>query len=290
MGVSPQIPAGAFPTHTRRPEIEFSKLQAGPPGALYVADEDRLVISAWNSAASVELAVHGRFLVPGVGVVPFHETLVPATDRSVTTRAYGFGEGFLLSLTVHPEAGAPLAGQCFVQAGLGRLVAAAQTLYALAISGYATEAQFLGWPGGKLRPSLDGCGALRSVAGADPAAGVEITETVPTNARWKLHAFRASLVTSATAATRRVHLVIDDGTTTLLDLPAADTQAASLARNYDAAPFGYAPAAIVSEIYIPTPGPLKLLAGWRVRTATDSFQAGDNFGAPQLLVEEWIEE
>ena len=34
---------------------------------------------------------------------------------------------------------------------------------------------------------------------------------------------------------------------------------------------------------------LILLAGHRIRTSTSSLQAGDDWGAPQLLVEEWLE-
>src|SRR3990170_4429385 len=67
---------------------------------------------------------------------------------------------------------------------------------------------------------------------ADPAAGAEVIITVPTAKRWRLVAIRFRLVTSATAASRQVTLIIDDGTNVIWRKLVAATQTAGLTRNY----------------------------------------------------------
>ena len=47
-----------------------------------------------------------------------------------------------------------------------------------------------------------GEGYIRTVTGTDPAAGAEVSETVPTNAFWRLRMFSAVLVADANAANR----------------------------------------------------------------------------------------
>jgi len=132
-------------------------------------------------------------------------------------------------------------------------------------------------------------GVIRLVAGTDQADNTEITETVPTSRRWRLMAFRAALVTDATSATRQVYLIIDDGTTTFLQIPASATHIASLTRNYNFAVSGALVTNATTEIAGVLPDDLILPAGYRIQTSTDNLQATDNYGVPQMLVEEWLE-
>lgn len=133
----------------------------------------------------------------------------------------------------------------------------------------------------------DGPGTIRSITGTDPAAGAEISETVPADARWRLMGVGLTLVTDATAANREVRLVIDDGTTIIAEIPAGVTQVASETRRYSfGAGFPRGAGAQSLNVIAPLP-PVVLGAGYRVRTLTTNLQAGDNYGAPQLLVEEW---
>lgn len=133
-------------------------------------------------------------------------------------------------------------------------------------------------------------GFVRSVLGTDPAAGAEVSETVPTNARWKLHSIIASLVTDGTVANRNVNWIIDDGTTTLYtsndntNHAATTTASHILSENQTRGTIG--------TIYNSPMNPvgLVLFQGWRIRTSTTNLQAGDNWAAPQIFVEEWIEE
>jgi hypothetical protein len=155
----------------------------------------------------------------------------------------------------------------------------------------ATTAELVPVPTGK---SVVICGfvlnaghGLSVVTGTDPAANTEVSETVPANGRWRVLAMRVSLVTDATVANREVSLQFDDGTTAFFAAAANANQAASLTRQYSVGTAGErGAAATATDILIPAPSDVVLLAGHRVRTSTTNRQAGDNFGAPTLLVQE----
>jgi len=161
----------------------------------------------------------------------------------------------------------------------------------LLCQGYVYSGHELMWPPGTDEDMLSGPPLLRSVTGTNPAAGVEISETVPTNARWRLIALLVQLVTDATVANRRPHFIVDDGVNTLFEVETGTDQAASQTIRYNFANTGYRVAVAAQNIaYLTAPFYLPLFQGWRVRTSTVNLQAGDDYGAPQLLVEEWIEE
>ncbi len=65
---------------------------------------------------------------------------------------------------------------------------------------------------------------------------------------------------------------------------------ATQTRNFNFVPDGFARVAQDNEIYIPLPGPLLLPQGSRVRTLTSGLDPADNFGAPRMGLQEWIED
>lgn len=136
-----------------------------------------------------------------------------------------------------------------------------------------------------ITPDLDGPGAYLSLTGTNPAAGIEIIETVPTNTIWRLWGAYASLVTDATAANRRVKVLIDDGTNTVFPSDSSAVQIASQTEYYIIGPHS----GVVADHWIPTPTGMLMLAGWRMQTSTTLIKAGDNWSAPQLTVEAWAD-
>jgi hypothetical protein len=128
-------------------------------------------------------------------------------------------------------------------------------------------------------------GTIKDFTGTDPAAGAEITETVPANAVWRWIGGLATLVTDATVADRRVHVTIDNGTSVYWEGVSTSVQAASLTNKYS---IGAPVAAAIGNVhFIPLPLDTYLVGGDRIITATDLLEAGDNWGAPQFRVEEW---
>jgi hypothetical protein len=130
---------------------------------------------------------------------------------------------------------------------------------------------------------------MRSITGTDPAAGVEISETVPAGVRWRLLSFRAVIVTDATVANRQPSLIVDDGTNTVHQSGANAAVAASAGAGYMWGAGVGAFGATGNGNQGSVPNPLMLAAGFRLRTSTLLFAGGDNWGAPQYLVEEWLE-
>lgn len=269
----------------RRDELRAPELQG--PGAIYVTGEDNLRLTVNNSAAIV-LRVRGRFLTLEGIVQAFEFPLTPIQDRSTTSADYRLGEGWLLNVSVVASSGTPLRGDCFASLRVIRGIGGATQDLGLLTAGYVTAPLPLLWPGFSATYPTEGPGDLRSVTGADPGAGAECSETVPTGARWRLLAWTATLVTDATVANREPVLVVDDGALVLFQAAAGLNHAASTTRAYSAA-HGTARAAIATAQVVNIPiADLILPAGARIRTLTSGIVAGDNWGAPQLLVEEWI--
>lgn len=256
--------------------------------ALYVTGEDHLRLTSFNGLAAVELVVEGRFVECAGRLVPFSERHVPNTDRTAASSLYTLGEGWLCNVQVRASVAAPLQGQTFVVVELVRGRTGAIQPLTCVLQGYVTSTHRLAWPGSPIASSVDGAGVLRSITGTDPAAGVEISETVPAGARWRLLSLHTHLVTSATVANREVVFVFDDGATGYAEVPAGASQAATLTRQYSLTR-GVQRFAVATSDVLSVPAPDILLpAGHRIRTATANLQAGDDFTAPQLLVEEWI--
>jgi hypothetical protein len=133
-------------------------------------------------------------------------------------------------------------------------------------------------------------GRIRSITGTDPAAGAEVSETVPVGAKWRLISFSVTLVTAVAAANRSPALIIDDGTNILYYSTLHAVQTASLTRIYQYAQGSYwVSAADANGVYQDGLPGLYLMPGWRIRTLTTNIQAADNWGAPQYSIEEYVE-
>jgi hypothetical protein len=264
--------------------------QLGAGAQFYFAGDDWLRVSSLNSVAGVRVVVSGRFLPSDEArPKPFRDDHTPNTDRTVATSDIGLGVGWLQHVTAIVSSGTPTFGAVFVRVDVIRGRGAAATVVGSLLQGFVTSGQRLAWPGSLIRSSLEGAGVLRSIVGTDPAANTEISETVPTGARWRLVGVRFALVTDANAANRNVSLVIDDGANAVFEATALNVQAASLTINYAASAAGFATGSVSNRQSIGIPPDLVLPAGYRIRTETGSMQVGDNYSAPQLLVEEWLE-
>jgi hypothetical protein len=264
---------------------------------LYVTGEDTLRLTAFNSAAGVTVTLTGRFVpVPQRDDEPplrpgaFRVDLVPTTNRVATVRLLPLSEGWLLDYAITISAGTPAHGQCFVKLQIVRGTAGATQLLSTIAQGYVTTSYDVGGIGVGLSGFTDGAGALRSVTGTTPGAGLEITETVPTGVRWELLVFRFTLANAIAVANRFPTLQLDDGVNLLCWLSMNNSETASQTWVHSLG------AGLVSVsdatnklLNLPLPNNLRLPAGSRMRTNTVGIQAADQYAAPQYLVREWIE-
>jgi len=247
-------------------------------------------VTVLNALVGVVVTVRGRFESLNGTVVPFADTLTPASDRTASSVTIRLAEGWLLGAHAFVSTGAPLTGQTFAIVSLVRGEGNSAIVLATLAAGAITAQQRIGYPGSSIANSLDGAGALRSIAGTTPPVSTEISETVPTGARWQLISFYAQLVTSAVAGNRNVYMIIDDGVNELLRAPEVVTQIASASAIYIWLT-GYGtsqyPSNVAEVATLPTP--LFLGSGFRIRTSTVAFQAGDQWSLIRYLVREWLE-
>jgi hypothetical protein len=264
---------------------------------LYVTGEDTLRLTAFNSAAGVTVTLTGRFVpVPQRDDEPplrpgaFRVDLVPTTNRVATVRLLPLSEGWLLDYAITISAGTPSHGQCFVKLQIVRGTAGATQLLSTIAQGYVTTSYDVGGIGVGLSGFTDGAGALRSITGTTPAPGVNINETVPTNARWDFLALSAQFQTAIAVANRIPYLSFDDGVNVFAYMADLQTQAASAIVFYQFGQGLNAQQAGVTNLNIaPTVLGVRLGAGYRIRTVVGLLQAADQWSAVQYLVREWIE-
>jgi hypothetical protein len=269
---------------------DYSNLGSLFASPWYLRVDDNLRITSYNALAGVVLEVRHRMVDREGAIQASQERQVPNTDRTAKATVFATAEGWLIGGEIFASGAAPLAGQTFVVVEIVRgLGSSALPLEAIA-AGYVTAKKPLRFPALSLVDSLDGGGALRSVAGTSPGVGTEISETVPTGARWELLAFRAILATSAVVATRQPMLVVDDGATELAYCPVNSSTGASTANRY-----GWwrgtpnATGVINNRIAAGIPHDFRLMAGARIKTLTLAIDVGDQWSGVQYLVREFIE-
>ena len=283
-------PSSYHPTSTY-PEVSFNLRGIPPPSQQYVTREDVGVITSFNAASGIGLEVHGRMLLPNGTVVPFVQTHVPNTDRSSKTDIFAIPEGYLLNVSVFLASGSAKRGQCYVMVKLGRGQATARVDHQVLLQGYVGSSVQQAWPGNRLEQPTEGPGVLRSIVGTTPAAGADISETVPTGARWRPIVFFFSLTTSAAVANRQVRFQLQDASGNIIyHYPSQINQPASQTYYYNfAAGLVQVTPVGLTDYAAPLPIGVAMLAGYKLRTLTAALDVADQFTAPNYEVEEWIE-
>ncbi len=280
-----QEPSSALLT----PRVLWARREVQPPAHLYLSPETILFTEVRTAFTGATVVTIGRLLRLDGSVIPFRRDLFPPADRSGLSQvSLSNVEGFLLGV-VAGTVDIIRTGQGNIRLGIGYGLLGGVDV-ALLAQGKLIGERPLSYPPGIIEETVAGPGMLRSIAGTDPAAGAEISETVPTNARWRVVAMRFQLVTAVGGVDRRVFIEIDDGATILARFNGDQGQAAATTLSYNATAVGALAATGLTEVALVLPAPLLLFQGWRIRTLTSNLAAGDNFGAPRLLVEEWIEE
>jgi len=266
------------------------KLAAMFASSMYMHIDENLRITSYNALANVRLEVRYRFIDCEGTLIPSMEAQVPNTDRSAKSSLLLTPNGWLLGGEVFVSGAAPALGQTFVVVEIVRGVGSNAVSLQVIGAGYVSAKQPLQFPSQTILNSLDTAGTLRSITGTQPAAGAEINETVPTGARWELVAFRDSIVTNATAGNRTSVLFFDDGVNRWSSFPAMAVIAPSTNSAIEWA-VGSTAIATINGQNAPglIPVGLRLPAGARIRSTTANLAAGDQWGAPQYLVREWLE-
>lgn len=123
---------------------------------------------------------------------------------------------------------------------------------------------------------------------AVPAAGAEITATVPTGKMWVLMGFKATLTTSATVNNRVPTLIFDDGTNEFLRLVGRTNIPASQTVKILGETFDVLPSDVANSLeYYVIPLDLELSPGFRITTSTTNLDTTDAYTAIYAIVKEY---
>lgn len=122
-----------------------------------------------------------------------------------------------------------------------------------------------------------------------PAAGVDVKASVTAPAKWMLWSLRASLTTSGVVANRVPHLQITDGPNgnVVLDFPASGNQTAGSTIAYSASAGGVVASFDNTNVFV-LPAQVEMLQGWTIGFATTAIDAGDQWSALALMIEETL--
>ena len=256
----------------------------------YVRNNDFLRLDARSSVASVVLQFTGLLLTTWGDYVPLQFELRPTSDRASTTAIFKLTEGFLYHLQCRVSSGTVRRGQCFVKVGLQQGDNDLAMLHTTILSDYVDLAYEVAYPGSPIRSSLEGPGFKRVFTGTNPAAGAEISETVPTNATWTLWSILFAFAVANSGAAREISLNISDGTDIFFSLTHSAAATINATTTYLWGK-GVNGVGAVENLRASTPiGEYRLPQGYVITTVTPLIVAGDDYGAPLLQVEEWIEE
>jgi hypothetical protein len=261
------------------------------PFQYYVDGADNLRIEVLNAAADVTVSVLLRWWNESGEIVPQRFDVTPTTDRALTRSDCALARGALMNITAFASAGAPIIGQTFVRVQLIRGLSGATLPIATLLQGYVTARQDLAYPGSPIRMSTEDAFPVRVITGTDPAAGVEIAETVPDGAVWELVSVMARLVTNAAGVSRFPLLQLDHGGSTFGLFQVSGTIGPTSAKfcTWHIGGTGYDALGGFASFNGALPPGATLRGGDTFRTNTGGFNAGDDWGPPVYAVREQLE-
>jgi hypothetical protein len=272
--------------------VTFAVLNVPPPAELYVDDDDALVVQAASSQTAEAVTVNVRLLLPDGRLEDNQFIVRPANTRAVTRVVFPLSQGFMLSASA-VAAVAFTRGQTFARIYLQRGASGSgqpgQSLFA----DYVTTQVAAAYPNGRLLSPTEGPGYVYTIASSVPGAGNDWSLGVPVNARWRIRAIQATLVTSAAVANRQVSIQVINAAGVSMKGGALTAQAASLTVSYTG--MGIAPFVAANPGLQVIPLPPDLIINGQsgivhvIQSATLNLQGGDQWSAGIALVEEWLD-
>lgn len=279
-----------FSVRSANPITNFDFSDVQPIIGEYIDVNDQLVITFLANGGSNLVTVNVRVLTLDGKVVPFKFQIPTQPGIVSVTSRFQLAEGFLLSATAQYSQGFRAGNWCYVELALSRAGFTGADKYIPLWEGYAHFSVSYGYPGTPSVRSMDGQGVIRNFAVGAPAAGADIVVAVPTNTRWRVISFRATLVTSAAAGNRLVSITADDGASVFFESVSNFTQITGITNTYnafDSAPYQNVPFNLRTQQ--PLASQLFLGPGFRLSTSTNGILAGDQWSASFVEVQEWAD-
>jgi len=272
--------------------VGFAVRDIPPPAELYIDVDDALVVQAASSVTAEVLTINVRLLLPNGRLEDNQFQIRPANTRTVLRQVFSLAEGFLLSVSAVASVAASR-GQTFARIYLQRGASGTGQPGQVLFSDYVTTQIAPAYPNGRSLAPTDGPGLVYSFVVTNPAAGVDWTQTVPVNSRWRVRSWAAVFTASAAAGNRSVAVLIAGVGGTLWQASALANLIANQIAIVSAG--GIVPYVQVNPnlLNLPMPPDLVLtgssLIPQQIGSQTFGILAGDTWTAIHLLVEEWLD-
>jgi hypothetical protein len=281
-------PPETFQVRSATAQANYDVSDIPPPFPMYIGVDDSLQITTLSAAAGFTVQVNVRVLGVDGLIHPFQFDVVTVAARAAQTNRFQLMEGYILSLSAIVTGGNMESNPIWIAAGVTRSPFGVLNTYCQLIAGYGSINTSLTYPTSPVSRTTEGNGFYHSATQSAPAAGADITFTVPTAARFRLVSFVATLTAAVAVANRLVFLVIDDGANIVTTIPSGVTLVAATVNTYCFADSTPVTAVFDAASMGPLPSNCLLPSGFRVRTVTANLQAADQWSAAFMLVGDFM--
>jgi|SRR5579872_557307 len=256
----------------------------------YINVNDSIQFTAFNSnAALTSLTAQLRIMLPDgtIQITPLTIGSLSA-DRTANVASLSQVEGFLLAVVVGPPSAATVRGQTYVTVNIVRGAAPTLLTTLQLVADYVTTSFLPSWPGGELKSSVDGPGALLAYQSTLPTHGANPLIDSPAGVVWRIISASVPLTTDGVAGNRTVQLSVSiaGGSPLTMQMPFAQPASETVTYTWGSG-VPFSPAASTGQA-APLPVDFRLAAPIEVKTITGGLDTNDQYNKLSLLVEEWI--
>jgi hypothetical protein len=272
--------------------IAFAFQGVQPPSLLYVDVDDQLILQAASSQTAEVVTVNVRLLLPNGRLEDMQFPIRPANTRTVLRQSFALAQGYILSVSA-VAAVAATRGQTFLRVATQRSASGAGNPAQMLFADYVTTQATSAYPNGRILAPTEGPGLVQAFTVANPAAGVDWSQTVPVNSRWRVRSWNATFTASAAAGNRSVAALLSGPAGALWQLSALVNVIASSVTLFSAGGIVPYTGINTSLLGLPLPPDLILTGSSLIPTVlgtqTFGILAGDQWSAIHLLIEEWLD-
>jgi len=211
------------------------------------------------------------------------------TNRGGQSQAFDLAEGYILSITAAAK-NAVFRGQTYARIYLNRgvLSGTSTNFGQVLIADYITQNGLATWPGGRIWSGVEGPGFLTGVQ-VSPAAGADFIYNVGTPGRNRIRSASGTFTASATVANRNIQVSINDNGLTVWQASASVAVTAGQVVQVSFGNIQQTAGIVATDLIVPIPVDVYLHSGGQFRSLVQNIQAGDQWSAVGLSVEDWLE-
>lgn len=283
-------PAGEYDSLTRKAITNFTVNNIPAPTQLYIGDDNFLRVQVQNISAATNVTIRTRMMRSGDGAITTSEDIFQVQQSgAVQTFFINMSEGFLLSVIAVCENTQILRGLLFISVELCH--GSRQNVHrdALLIQDYVAQTYAASWPGGTLKLSTEGPGAIAYQIIGSGGAGAEFAMGTAANIRSRLMTLCMRFITSAVVGNRFPRIQIAGNGNLVFTASVAAAIPASTVAFISIYPGAGQPSVSNNIHLIPIPQTLMLNFSPVISTSTTALDAGDAYSQIFAMSEFWID-